>query len=129
MGAWFKSLPPTYSSTPPLSKWQAAKQEMEMYTDLFGKMSNLCSAKCVSKFHDADLSVGEMSCIDRCVGKYLESQEKVRHRYTCTHPLHHQLIHTILAYSPLPKATTVCSGAALISPSFSHTPCCNHSQQ
>eukprot|EP01041_Mallomonas_annulata_P003273 gene3273-6481_t len=40
-----------------------AKTETEMYTDLFN--------------NEADLAVGEMTCVDRCVGKYIEAQEKV----------------------------------------------------
>lgn len=31
----------------------------------------------VVKFGDGDLTVGEMSCVDRCVGKYLMAQERV----------------------------------------------------
>jgi import inner membrane translocase subunit TIM10 len=51
---------------------------MEMYTDLFNKIAGSCFSKCASKKHkDQDLPLGEMSCTDRCVAKYLESQERV----------------------------------------------------
>ncbi len=43
-------------------------------------MSDACFRKCVNRYKDADLSVGEMSCTDRCVGKYLQSLEKVAER-------------------------------------------------
>jgi hypothetical protein len=41
-------------------------------------MCSLCFEKCVSRYSDNDLNLGEMSCVDRCVGKYLESHMKVR---------------------------------------------------
>ncbi len=39
-------------------------------------MAKVCFKKCVVN-NDAELSVGELSCTDRCVGKYMQAQEKV----------------------------------------------------
>lgn len=51
---------------------------MEMYTVLFNKLTSTCFSKCVGRKHrDADLQLGEISCIDRCVSKYMEAQEKI----------------------------------------------------
>ncbi|KAH9262537.1 hypothetical protein BASA82_000417 [Batrachochytrium salamandrivorans] len=56
---------------------QAALFEMKTVSDLFAKMSN----SCMVTFHEADLNVGEMSCADRCVGKYLKAQEVVGQKF------------------------------------------------
>jgi import inner membrane translocase subunit TIM10 len=46
--------------------------------DLFNKIASSCFSKCASRKHrEPDLSLGEMSCTDRCVAKYLESQQRV----------------------------------------------------
>ena len=46
-------------------------------TEFFNRMIHSCNKKCVVKFNEPDLQVGEMSCVDRCVGKYMQAQEKV----------------------------------------------------
>ena len=51
---------------------------MEMYTVLFNKLTSTCFAKCASRKHkEQDLQLGEMSCLDRCVSKYMDAQEKI----------------------------------------------------
>jgi len=49
-----------------------------MYTDLFNKIASECFQKCASRKHkEPDLSLGEMTCTDRCVSKYLEGQQLI----------------------------------------------------
>jgi import inner membrane translocase subunit TIM10 len=40
-------------------------------------MNQACFKKCIEKFHEEELAIGEMTCIDRCVIKYIQTQSKV----------------------------------------------------
>ncbi|KAG6619883.1 Mitochondrial Protein Translocase (MPT) Family [Phytophthora cinnamomi] len=55
------------------SQLMMAKVEMASYADLFERMSRVCFQKCKFKYNDGQLNVGEMSCIDRCAGKYMQA--------------------------------------------------------
>ena len=46
--------------------------------DFDSRMSTTCQKKCVSAYHDGELNVGEMTCVDRCVYKYLQASLKIR---------------------------------------------------
>jgi import inner membrane translocase subunit TIM10 len=81
---------------------EAAEQEIEMFMDLYNRYANHsfaiamkttchchsypslfvhsilgnCRNKCIPrKYHEPDLSKGEMVCIDRCVAKYISIQK------------------------------------------------------
>mmetsp|Transcript_16458 Transcript_16458/g.32925 ORF Transcript_16458/g.32925 Transcript_16458/m.32925 type:complete len:80 (-) Transcript_16458:318-557(-) len=54
-----------------------AKNEIAAFGDMYNRMVKQCFEKCVEHFHDSELSLGENTCLDRCVGKYVESQQKV----------------------------------------------------
>jgi hypothetical protein len=41
-------------------------------------MTEQCFRKCVAKYSEADLSVGEATCVDRCVHKYMVAHGKVQ---------------------------------------------------
>ncbi|XP_010414367.1 PREDICTED: mitochondrial import inner membrane translocase subunit TIM10 [Camelina sativa] len=48
-----------------------AQTEMEYRVELFNKLAQTCFNKCVDKrYKEAELNMGENSCIDRCVSKY-----------------------------------------------------------
>ena len=41
-------------------------------------MTEQCFRKCVAMYKEADLSVGEATCVDRCVHKYMLAHAKVQ---------------------------------------------------
>jgi mitochondrial import inner membrane translocase subunit TIM10 len=56
----------------------SSHQPSPLLLDLFNKIASSCFQKCTSAKHrEPDLSLGEMTCTDRCVSKYLEAQERV----------------------------------------------------
>ena len=60
-------------------KIAAAEQELEMVTDMFNRLSNSCTKKCIPKeYREAELNKGESVCLDRCVSKFFEVNIKVR---------------------------------------------------
>lgn len=46
------------------------------------RVAEECYKKCVPNTRDGDLSIGEMTCIDRCVTKYLAAHELVSQELT-----------------------------------------------
>ena len=59
------------------SALEVAKMEAELLSDTFNKMTKNCFTKCVAKYNESDLQVGEMTCTDRCVSKYMQASEKI----------------------------------------------------
>ncbi|EDV28509.1 Mitochondrial import inner membrane translocase subunit Tim10 [Trichoplax sp. H2] len=57
--------------------------EIEMMTDMYNRMTNVCQKKCIpAKYREAELNKGESICIDRCVAKYLEVHDQIGKRLT-----------------------------------------------
>ncbi|EFA78336.1 mitochondrial import inner membrane translocase subunit 10 [Heterostelium album PN500] len=52
--------------------------EMKFYTNMFSSLQRICTSKCISKYSDSDLSVGESVCAERCTEKWVETFKKVQ---------------------------------------------------
>jgi import inner membrane translocase subunit TIM10 len=55
--------------------------ELRTINDLNKRMNHECFMKCIPKARDAELQIGEMSCIDRCAPKYFETHELVQKQF------------------------------------------------
>mmetsp|Transcript_65389 Transcript_65389/g.212834 ORF Transcript_65389/g.212834 Transcript_65389/m.212834 type:complete len:90 (-) Transcript_65389:164-433(-) len=51
--------------------------EMKGMADCFARMTASCYGKCIVGVKEEKLSVGEMSCVDRCVNKYFDVHQRV----------------------------------------------------
>jgi import inner membrane translocase subunit TIM10 len=59
-------------------KIAAAETELEMVTDMFNRLSNSCTKKCIPMdYKEGELNKGESVCLDRCVSKFFEVNIKV----------------------------------------------------
>ena len=51
--------------------------QMQIQQDLFTRLKNSCFEKCCPKFREAEMTVGETACTDRCVTKFMQVYELV----------------------------------------------------
>ncbi|KAL4869155.1 hypothetical protein BDV12DRAFT_168365 [Aspergillus spectabilis] len=59
-------------------KIAAAETEVEMISDMFNRLTESCTKKCIpSDYREGELNKGESVCLDRCVGKFFEVNIKV----------------------------------------------------
>ncbi|KAK3167971.1 protein transporter tim10 [Lepraria neglecta] len=59
-------------------KIAAAETEVEMISDMFNRLSQSCTKKCIPpEYREPDLNKGESVCLDRCVSKFFEVNMKV----------------------------------------------------
>eukprot|EP00467_Chlorarachnion_reptans_P003739 CAMPEP_0114525282 /NCGR_PEP_ID=MMETSP0109-20121206/22331_1 /TAXON_ID=29199 /ORGANISM="Chlorarachnion reptans, Strain CCCM449" /LENGTH=98 /DNA_ID=CAMNT_0001706833 /DNA_START=44 /DNA_END=340 /DNA_ORIENTATION=+ len=56
---------------------QGVKYNMLAMTKLFDSMSKSCFSKCISRFNQPDLAVGEATCVDRCTLKFIQTAQLV----------------------------------------------------
>jgi len=59
-------------------KIAAAETEIEMVSDMFNRLTQSCTKKCIpADYREGDLNKGESVCLDRCVSKFFEVNMKV----------------------------------------------------
>ncbi|KAG7877723.1 hypothetical protein KL905_004348 [Ogataea polymorpha] len=59
-------------------KIQAAEAELDMVTTMFNQLVDSCHKKCFDRnYAEGDLTKNESLCIDRCVSKYFDANVKV----------------------------------------------------
>lgn len=59
-------------------KIQAAEAELDMVTGMFNSLVEQCHAKCINKtYAEGDVTKQEALCLDRCVAKYFETNVQV----------------------------------------------------
>jgi len=59
-------------------KLQAAEAELDMVTGMFNQLVAQCHTKCINKaYGESDLNKQESLCLDRCVSKYFETNVQV----------------------------------------------------
>ncbi|KAL6451559.1 TIM10 Mitochondrial import inner membrane translocase subunit TIM10 [Candida maltosa Xu316] len=73
---------PVYSGASPQissqQKLQAAEAELDMVTGMFNALVSQCHTKCINKaYNESDLNKQESLCLDRCVSKYFETNVQV----------------------------------------------------
>ncbi|RHY26210.1 hypothetical protein DYB32_007801 [Aphanomyces invadans] len=56
---------------------ESVKQEADTLMHMQDRMRQICFEKCVHRFREGDLDMGESTCDDRCVGKYLQAYYKL----------------------------------------------------
>ncbi|KKK23544.1 hypothetical protein P175DRAFT_0430608 [Aspergillus ochraceoroseus IBT 24754] len=59
-------------------KIAAAETEVEMISDMFNRLTESCTKKCIpADYREGELNKGESVCLDRCVAKFFEVNIKV----------------------------------------------------
>ncbi|KAJ5170225.1 uncharacterized protein N7500_003008 [Penicillium coprophilum] len=59
-------------------KIAAAETEVEMISDMFNRLTESCTKKCIpADYREGDLNKGESVCLDRCVSKFFDVNIKV----------------------------------------------------